>query len=55
MRLYRYDNRLGLVEQDEVVELTPALEVLRAVCWPVPPGDLLIRARRRERGVSRVR
>jgi 2-keto-4-pentenoate hydratase/2-oxohepta-3-ene-1,7-dioic acid hydratase in catechol pathway len=63
MRLCRYDdNRLGLVEGDEVVDVTPALEVLPAVRWPVPPGDLLIRhlpavrdaaARLRETGARR--
>lgn len=44
MRLCRYDdNRLGLVEGTEIIDVTPALEALPSVRWPVPPGDLLIR------------
>lgn len=47
MRLARFDdNRLGLVESQngrEVVrDVTAALDVLPAVRYPVPPGDLLI-------------
>src|SRR5438045_7325159 len=47
MRLARFDdNRLGLVEgraDDQYVrDVTAALDVLPAVRYPVPPGDLLI-------------
>lgn len=44
MRICRFnDDRLGIVEGDDIIDVTPALEVLPAVRWPVPPGDLLIR------------
>lgn len=44
MRLCRYDdNRLGLIEGGDVIDVTPALETLPAARWPLPPGDLLIR------------
>jgi 2,4-didehydro-3-deoxy-L-rhamnonate hydrolase len=44
MRLCRFDdNRLGLVDGDQVLDVTPALDVLPAVRWPYPPGDPLIR------------
>jgi len=47
MRLARFgDNRLGLVEQSAdgecVRDVSAALDVLPAVRYPVPPGDLLI-------------
>ena len=43
MRLARFgDNRLGLVDGDSVRDVTAALDVLPAVRYPVPPGDLLI-------------
>src|SRR4051812_3005419 len=43
MRLARFgDNRLGLVEGDVVRDVTPALDVLPALRYPMPPGDLLI-------------
>ena len=43
MKLCRFDDdRLGLVEQDQVLDVSAALEVLPGVRWPVPPGDLLI-------------
>jgi 2-keto-4-pentenoate hydratase/2-oxohepta-3-ene-1,7-dioic acid hydratase in catechol pathway len=47
MRLARFgDNRLGLVEQsadgETVRDVSPALDVLPALRYPVPPGDLLI-------------
>ena len=47
MRLARFgDNRLGLVEgsgeSTSVRDVTAALDVLPAVRYPVPPGDLLI-------------
>lgn len=43
MRLCRYnDDRLGLVEGDQLADVTAALGLLPAVRWPVPPGDLLV-------------
>jgi len=43
MKLCRFgENRLGLVEGDVVLDVTGALDVLPAVRWPVPRGDLLI-------------
>jgi 2,4-didehydro-3-deoxy-L-rhamnonate hydrolase len=43
MRLCRFDdNRLGLVEGDEVRDVTEALALLPAQRHPLPPGDLLI-------------
>jgi 2-keto-4-pentenoate hydratase/2-oxohepta-3-ene-1,7-dioic acid hydratase in catechol pathway len=43
MRLARFDdNRLGLVEGDCLRDVSAALEVLPAVRFPIPPGDLLI-------------
>lgn len=43
MRLCRFDNdRLGLVEGDRVADVSGALDILPAVRWPVPIGDLLI-------------
>ena len=43
MRLCRFDdNRLGLVRGDTVHDVTRALDILPAVRWPVPPGDMLI-------------
>jgi 2-keto-4-pentenoate hydratase/2-oxohepta-3-ene-1,7-dioic acid hydratase in catechol pathway len=43
MRLCRFnDNQLGLVEGDEVTDVTAALAVLPAMHWPVPQGDALI-------------
>ena len=43
MKLCRYDNdRLGLIKGDEVLDVTAALDVLPAVRWPLPMGDLLI-------------
>lgn len=43
MKICRYDDdRLGLVEGDEVLDVTAALDVLPAVRWPLPQGDLLI-------------
>ena len=44
MRLCRYnDNRLGLVEDDRVADVTAALDAIPQYTWPLPPGDLLIR------------
>jgi len=43
MRLARFDdNRLGLVDGDCLRDVSAALDVLPAVRFPVPPGDLLI-------------
>ena len=43
MRLCRFDdNKLGVVLGDEVADVTEALDLLPAVRWPVPLGDLLI-------------
>ncbi len=40
MKLCRFnDNRLGLIEGDEVLDVSAALEVLPAVRWPWPAGD----------------
>lgn len=43
MKICRFnDNRLGLVEGDDILDVTAALEVLPAVRWPAPLGDLLV-------------
>ncbi len=43
MRLARFDDsRLGLVEGDCVRDVSAALDVLPALRYPFPPGDLLI-------------
>lgn len=43
MHLCRFDdNRLGVVEGNDIVDVTPALDLLPSVRWPVPQGDLLI-------------
>jgi len=43
MRLCRFDEgRLGLVEGDEVRDVTPALDVLPACRYPLPRHDVLI-------------
>jgi 2-keto-4-pentenoate hydratase/2-oxohepta-3-ene-1,7-dioic acid hydratase in catechol pathway len=43
MRVCRYDDdRLGLVEGNQVADVSGALDLLPAVRWPVPPGDLMI-------------
>ena len=43
MRLCRYNrDRLGLVKGDQLIDVTPALEVLPERRWPCPPGDPLI-------------
>ena len=36
------DDRLGLVEGDEVLDVTGALDVIPAQRWPIAPGDPLI-------------
>jgi len=43
MKLCRFDSdRLGLVDGDAVFDVTPALDVLPCVRWPLPRHDLLI-------------
>lgn len=43
MRLCRFDdNRLGLVRGETVHDVSAALDLLPAVRWPLPPGDLLV-------------
>lgn len=42
MKLCRFnDDRLGVIEGDEVVDVSAALAVLPAVRWPYPKGDAL--------------
>ena len=43
MRICRFDNdRLGLVKGEEVLDVTPALEVIPQQRWPIALGDPLI-------------
>ena len=43
MKLCRFDdNRLGLVEGDEAVDVSGALDAIPAQRWPIAPGDPLI-------------
>lgn len=43
MKLCRYDyNRLGLVNCDNVVDVTAAINEIPSVRWPIPLGDPLI-------------
>jgi len=43
MKICRFDeNRLGLVEGADVLDVTEALDLLPAVRFPIPPSDLLI-------------
>jgi len=43
MRLCRFgENRLGVVENDHVRDVTPALAQLPAYRYPLPPGDMLV-------------
>jgi len=40
MRICRFDDdRLGLVDGDDVLDVTVAAEALPALRWPLPPGD----------------
>lgn len=42
MKVCRFDDdRLGLVEGNEVIDVSSALAALPAVRWPYPPGDAL--------------
>jgi 2,4-diketo-3-deoxy-L-fuconate hydrolase len=43
MRLCRFDDdRLGVVQGDQVADVSAALDALPALRWPLPPGDSLI-------------
>lgn len=43
MRICRFDdNRLGIVEGDEIVDVSAALDALPALSWPFPGYDLFI-------------
>lgn len=43
MKICRFnDDRLGLVEGEDVVDVTAALEVIPTTGWPAPQGDALI-------------
>jgi 2,4-diketo-3-deoxy-L-fuconate hydrolase len=43
MKLCRFDdNRLGVVEGNDVLDVSAALEVIPPAKWPLPHGDLLI-------------
>ena len=43
MKLCRYnDNKLGVVEQEQLIDVTEAIEVVPETCWPRPHGDGLI-------------
>ena len=43
MKICRFNNdRLGLVDGDEVIDVTDALEVIPTSGWPSPQGDALI-------------
>jgi 2-keto-4-pentenoate hydratase/2-oxohepta-3-ene-1,7-dioic acid hydratase in catechol pathway len=54
MRICRFDDdRLGLVKGDDVLDVTPALEVIPQQRWPIAPGDPLIR--HLDRVLERVR
>ena len=45
MRLVRFDeNRLGVLEGDEICDVTPVLKHLVPQAWPAPSGDALIAA-----------
>jgi 2-keto-4-pentenoate hydratase/2-oxohepta-3-ene-1,7-dioic acid hydratase in catechol pathway len=42
MRLCRFnDNRLGLVEDETIIDVTAALDAIPAQTWPLKPGDPL--------------
>jgi 2-keto-4-pentenoate hydratase/2-oxohepta-3-ene-1,7-dioic acid hydratase in catechol pathway len=45
MRLCRFDNdRLGVVQGDQLLDVSSVLSELPALRWPLPPGDPLIAA-----------
>jgi 2-keto-4-pentenoate hydratase/2-oxohepta-3-ene-1,7-dioic acid hydratase in catechol pathway len=44
MKLCRFDdNRLGLIEDETITDVTAALSALPPLSWPVPHGDHLVR------------
>jgi 2,4-diketo-3-deoxy-L-fuconate hydrolase len=44
MKICRFNHgRLGIVCGDEVADVTPALDAIPALHWPIAPGDVLIR------------
>ena len=43
MKLCRFDqNRLGLVDGEQIADVSAALEVIPSVCYPFPSADLLV-------------
>jgi 2-keto-4-pentenoate hydratase/2-oxohepta-3-ene-1,7-dioic acid hydratase in catechol pathway len=43
LRICRFDeDRLGVVEGEEIIDISDALNALPAVRWPYPPGDAVI-------------
>ncbi|MDB5875055.1 MAG: 2-hydroxyhepta-2,4-diene,7-dioate isomerase [Ramlibacter sp.] len=43
MRICRFnEDRLGIVKGDEILDVSPALQALPPVRWPIPHGDRLI-------------
>ena len=43
MKLCRYnDNKLGIVENEQLIDVTEAIEVVPEARWPRPHGDGLI-------------
>ncbi len=43
MRICRFnDNRLGIIEGDEIFDVTEATQVIPPQRWPLPPYDLLV-------------
>ena len=43
MKLCRYNqNRLGVVENEQLIDVSEAIEVIPEARWPLPPGDALI-------------
>jgi len=43
MKICRFDNdRLGLVQDDQVLDVTEALQVIPPMTWPAPMGDALV-------------
>jgi 2-keto-4-pentenoate hydratase/2-oxohepta-3-ene-1,7-dioic acid hydratase in catechol pathway len=54
MKICRFDDdRLGVVKGDEVLDVTPALEVIPAQRWPIARGDPLVA--NLDRVVERIR
>lgn len=43
MKICRFDDtHIGVVDGDDIVDVSSVLEALPAVRWPVPPGDIFI-------------